>query len=143
MDCVNLLIPGSFELPDTTRGLDEGTQLPMPAELLEGVVDFLRDTVVDRVQGHECFLARVAANSLRIAQRELLHGQNLGLEEQARLSSLLDTAGSLDELRTELSRRLRDGLSLQTPGLQAHLRQTVASQLAIDQPGYSALSTST
>ena len=143
MDCVNLLIPGSFELPDTTRGLDEGTQLPMPAELLEGVVDFLRDTVVDRVQGHERFLARVAANSLRIAQRELRHGQPLGREEQARLSSLLDTAGSLDELRTELSRRLREGLSLQTPGLQAHLRQTVASQLAIDQPGYSALSPST
>ena len=143
MDCVNLLLPGSFELPDMTRGLAEGTRLPMPAELLEGVVDFLRDTVAEQVKGHERFLARVAANSLGIAQRELCHGPRLEQAELARLSSLLGTAGSLDALRTELSSRLRDGLSMEAPGLQEHLRQTVAGQLAIDQPGYSALSRST
>ena len=125
------------------RGLAQGTRLPMPAELLEGVVDFLRDTVADQAKGHERFLARVAANSLGIAQRELCHGPHLEQAELARLSSLLGTAGSLDALRTELSSRLRDGLSLEAPGLQEHLRQTVAGQLAIDQPGYSALSRST
>ena len=41
MDCVNLLIPGKFQhLAD--RPLDQGHQLPMPAELLEGVRKFLK-----------------------------------------------------------------------------------------------------
>jgi aminoglycoside phosphotransferase (APT) family kinase protein len=140
MDCVNLLIPGSFELPETGQSLATGTQLPMPAELLEGVVDFLRGEVAGQLEPHGRFLAKVAANSLQIAQREFLHGPILGDAEQVRLRSLLNTRGSLDQLRTELSQRLREGLPLDTPGLGAHLRQTVAGQLAIDQPGYSALS---
>jgi aminoglycoside phosphotransferase (APT) family kinase protein len=143
MDCVQMLIPGDFELPDTDTPLAAGTQLPMPAELLEGVVDFLRDEIADRLDPHRKFLSRVAANSLRIAQRELRFGRTLSEAEQRRLAGLLETDGSLDELRTELSRRLRQSLPLDTPGLAAHLRQTVAGQLAIDQPGYSALSRST
>ena len=70
MDCVQMLIPGDFELPDSDAPLAAGTQLPMPAELLEGVVDFLRKDVAGELDSHRGFLARVAANSLRIAQRE-------------------------------------------------------------------------
>jgi aminoglycoside phosphotransferase (APT) family kinase protein len=143
MDCVNLLIPGDFDLPDTGRGLAEGTQLPMPAELLEGVAGFLRDDVAGQLDSHRNFLARVAANSLGIAQRELRYGAELAGAERHRLCSLLAADGSLDELRTGLSQRLREGLPLTTPGLADHLRRTVAGQLAIDQPGYSALSRST
>jgi aminoglycoside phosphotransferase (APT) family kinase protein len=143
MDCVNLLIPGSFDLPDRAPSLHEGTQLPMPAELLEGVVDFLREEVAGELDPHRGFLARVAANSLRIAQRELLHGAGLAAAEGRRLRSLLSADDDLDALRARLSRELRDGLPLDTAGLAAHLRQTVAGQLAIDQPGYSALSRST
>ena len=86
---------------------------------------------------------RVAANSVRIAQRELRHGAALADAEQRRLRKLLATDGSLDQLRVTLSRQLREGLPLATPGLEEHLRQTVAGQLAIDQPSYSALSRST
>jgi hypothetical protein len=35
--------------------------------------------------------------------------------------------------------QLRDSLPLNTQGLAEHLRQTVACQLFLDQPGYSAL----
>ena len=139
MDCVNLLIPGEFELPDTHRSISDGTQLPMQAELLEGVAAFLKDEVAVQLESHNSFLARVAANSLRIAQRECQFGPALAAQEKARLETLLGKPGELDSLRWELVKRLRDKLPLETPGLADHLRQSVAGQLAIDQPSYSAL----
>ena len=139
MDCVNLLIPGAFTLPDADLALDAGTQLPMPAELLSGVRDFLRDTVAGQMDPHNGFLARVAANSLGIAQREFLHGGDLAAAEQQRLEALLKQTGDLDALRWALATSLREGLDLDTPGLADHLRQTVAARCWIDQPRYSAL----
>ncbi len=137
MDCVNLLIPGDFSVPDKPA-LDAGTQLPMPAELLEGVRAFLREDVASSAQGREAFLAKVAANSLGIAQREFLLAPELAREEHARLQTLLGN-GDLDALRRQLVEKLRGDFALDTPGLADHLRQTVAGQLAIDQPHYTAL----
>ncbi len=139
MDCVNLLIPGSFDLPGDGPVVSEGTQLPMPAELLQGVASFLKDDVAAGAEPHAGFLARVAANSLGIAQREMTLGPGLALSEQARLSELLGADEGLDTLRWQLVAALREDMSLTTPGLAGHLRQTVAGQLAIDQPRYSAL----
>lgn len=139
MDCVNLLIPGSFELPDATVDISAGAQLPMPAELLQGVVGFLKDDVAADSDPLTGFMARVAANSLGIAQREILHGPQLAKAEHSRLQTLLNTEEELDPLRRQLVQCLRDGMALDTPGLTDHLRQTVAGQLAIDQPRYSAL----
>lgn len=137
MDCVNLIIPGDFDPPDPIE-LDQGTQLPMPAELLEGVRNFLQDEVAAADSQRFGFLAKVAANSLGIAQREFLYGPSLALEEQERLAALLGK-GSLQRLRRQLSCQLRDGMALDSDGLAEHLRRTVAGQLSIDQPGYSAL----
>tara|TARA_B110000503_G_scaffold22699_1_gene35297 strand:- start:35403 stop:36824 length:1422 start_codon:yes stop_codon:yes gene_type:complete len=139
MDCVNLLIPGDFVLPDLDKSLSEGTQLPMPAELLAGVAAFLKDDVAQKLDPHNAFLARVAANSLGIAQREFQCGSALVAQERQRLQTLLGQQGELDALRWELVNRLRADMPLDTPGLAGHLRQTVAGQLAIDQPHYSAL----
>ena len=139
MDCAQLIIPGDFELPEADKAITEGTQLPMPAELLEGVVDFLREDVANQLGGHQRFLARVAANSLRIAQREFRYGPALAEAEYQRLRLLLAAEDDLDTLRAALTRQLRIGMPLDTPGLADHLRQTVAGQLALDQPGYSAL----
>jgi hypothetical protein len=141
MDCVNLLIPGSFELPGDGAVISEGTQLPMPAELLQGVASFLKEDVAAGAEPHTGFLARVAANSLGIAQREMTLGPGLAISEHARLRELLGAEAGLDTLRWQLVNALREELSLATPGLAAHLRQTVAGQLAIDQPRYSALRT--
>lgn len=137
MDCVNLLIPGGYRLPEQ-QPLDQGQQLPMPAELLEGVRQFLRDDIAVSGEQRTAFLARVAANSLGIAQRELLYGPGLARAEHARLQALLGE-GELEALRWRLVNALRDYLDLATPGLEEHLRQTVAGQLAIDQPNYAAL----
>ena len=137
MDCVNLLIPGACHVPDE-KALDQGQQLPMPAELLEGVRRFLRDDVAAGADRHFAFLAKVAANSLGIAQREFLYGPALADAEHARLRQLLGE-GALDDLRWQLVNGLRSTLPLDTAGLDEHLRQTVAGMLAIDQPHYSAL----
>ncbi len=136
MDCVNLLIPGETSLPATNTSIAEGTQMPMPAELLEGVATFLKEEVAGQLDPHNNFLARVAANSLRIAQRELQYGAALAQEEKQRLQQLLGEDASPDELRWLLVNRLRNGLPLDTPGLAEHLRQSVAGQLLIDQPHY-------
>tara|TARA_R110000823_G_scaffold27609_17_gene80482 strand:- start:230 stop:1639 length:1410 start_codon:yes stop_codon:yes gene_type:complete len=141
MDCVNLLLPGEVTLPAPDQALSAGTQLPMPAELLSGVAEFLKDTVAGKLEPHAGFLAKVGANSLRIAQRELQHGEALRAAELQRLRALLGMQqGDIDSLRWQLVGQLREGLPLQTPGLAEHLRQTVAGQLFIDQPRYSALS---
>lgn len=137
MDCVNLLIPGEFDLP-TVTALDDGTQLPMPAELLEGVRTFLQRDIAALDDKRSAFLARVAANSLGIAQREMLCGPALASAEHARLKALLGEE-TLDQLRRKLVLELRADIPLQTEGLAEHLRLTVAGQLSIDQPGYSAL----
>ena len=139
MDCVNLIIPGAFSVPAMGRSIAAGTQLPMQAELLAGVTKFLKEQVAEQLDAHNGFLARVAANSLGIAQREFQYGQDLATQEQRRLEALLEQQGDIDTLRWELVSRLRGDLPLNTPGLAEHLRQTVAGQLAIDQPRYSAL----
>lgn len=142
MDCVNLIIPGDYQLPTETT-LASGEQLPMPAELLEGVRTFLKDDVATSQaannDNHSAFLAKVAANSLGIAQRELLYGSALAQQEHLRLKTMLGN-GELEDLRWKLVRALQGELALTTAGLDSHLRQTVAGQLAIDQPNYSALS---
>ncbi|MEP5567425.1 MAG: phosphotransferase family protein [Halioglobus sp.] len=137
MDCANLIIPGSFALP-AQIALNQGSQLPMPGELLESVRKFLKEDVAASQDGRAAFLAKVAANSLGIAQREFLHGPALALAEQERLQDLLGD-GELEELRCKLVEALRGDLPLDTSGLDTHLRQTVAGQLAIDQPHYTAL----
>jgi aminoglycoside phosphotransferase (APT) family kinase protein len=142
MDCVNLLMPGPFTLPVASSDLAKGTQLPMPAELLAGVAEFLKDTAAPNLDSHNSFLAKVAANSLGIATREFQYGPALAQAEQQRLAALLGQQGELDVLRWEIVMRLRDGWPLDTAGLAEHLRQTVAGQLAIDQPHYSALQVS-
>ncbi|MDZ7784829.1 MAG: phosphotransferase family protein [Halioglobus sp.] len=139
MDCVNLLIPGETSLPDNGSAAATGTQLPMPEELLAGVRTFLKETVASQLHAQDGFLARVAANSLGIAQREFRYGPELARRETDRLASLLGRQGNLDTLRRELVEQLRNGMPLDTAGLDTHLRQTVAGQLFIDQPRYPAL----
>ncbi|MEP1593913.1 MAG: DUF6285 domain-containing protein, partial [Halieaceae bacterium] len=139
MDCVNLLIPGPVQPPEPAPPMAQGTQLPMTGELLTGVIDFLKDEVASSLDSRGSFLAKVSANSLQIAQRELTLGPALATAESARLSALTQASAGLDELRWTLVEQLRGELPLATPGLADHLRATVAGQLAIDQPRYSAL----
>ena len=117
--------------------------MPRIDELLESVRDFLRGDVMAETRGRTRFLARVASNSLDIALRETALGPGHRVAELAGLRAVLkDAQGDLETLRWRLVHGLRDGsIGLATPGLADHLRQTVAVQIAIDQPRYSGLAT--
>lgn len=140
IDCVNLLVPGPVELVQGAQTVAD-TDMPRVDELLVSVRDFLRNDVMSETAGRTNFLARVAGNSLDIVLRDNELGDAARTAEHQRLQKLFG-AGSLNDLRWQLVRGLRDGsIELSTEGLAAHLRQTVANQIAIDQPKYSGLAT--
>ena len=88
--------------------------------------------------GRTNFLARVAGNSLDVVSREISLGPALLEREQALLSDLLNTTGTVDELRWGLVHALRDkSMDLDRPDLHVYLRESVVNQVAIDQPKYS------
>lgn len=141
VDCANLVIPGPVELVQEEPAASS-VCLPSAEELLTSVRDFLREDVRQGLEGRGAFLALVASNSLGVVQRELRLGPAHRRAEQARLRALFGSEDGLEALRRRLCEGLRDGsIPLDRPGLAAHLRSTAASQLAIDQPGYSGLAT--
>jgi aminoglycoside phosphotransferase (APT) family kinase protein len=141
VDCVNMLIPGPVELVEGID-LDASSEMPRLNELLISVRDFLREDVMAATAGRTNFLARVAGNSLDIVLRDLALGERARAAEHGRLQQLLGASGDFDALRWQLVGALRDGsMALDNEDLQAHLRQTVVNQVAIDQPRYTGLKT--
>lgn len=110
---------------------------PTVDELLESTAQFLRDVAVPQLTGHAAFHARVAANALELVRRELALADDAARAEQARLQSLLQATGSLDELNQLLGQHIATGaVDLETPGLTEHLWATTLAKVAIDQPTY-------
>ncbi len=135
MDCVHLLIPGYIDPLIPQR---EETELPTSVELVSSVRTHLKTSVLESLDGADKFLLRVAMNSLAIAERELQFGPVLEAEELSRLTTLLGE-GELATLRWKLVHDLRSGVFPAEAPLHEHLRSTVAGRLAVDQPTYSAL----
>jgi hypothetical protein len=134
------LIPGPVD-PIEPSSFSSKLDMPRIDELIESVRDYLRNDVMTASQGRTSFLARVAANSLDIALRELAIGPEHQRCELSRLRALLSRdAGDLESLRSELCTKLRDrSIPLDQPGLAEHMRETVVNQAAIDVPRYSGL----
>ena len=120
---------------------------PHPHQLLEAVVRYLRDEALPALTRHGegalAYQARVAANMLDIARRELLAAPVDEPAERARLQALVGTAddppGGAD--LAALNRRLAEAIAAgrvgtDTPGLAEHLWATTLAKLAVDQPGY-------
>jgi len=111
---------------------------PTLAEIVTAVREFIETKAIPELTGHTAFHARVAANALAIAERELAGGPAAADEERARLKTLLGRDGTLDQLNRALAARIASGdITLQTPGLADHLRRTTLDKVAIDQPSYS------
>src|SRR5262249_47257759 len=120
---------------------------PTVAELLEAVRGFLEQDAVAALDGTAKFHARVAANVLAIAARELeLEPVQLAAEWQ-RLDALLGGAPAPSDLaalraairvRTEaLCERIRRGEADAGPfrdAVMAHVRATVRAKLAVANP---------
>ena len=110
---------------------------PTPAELIGAVADFLRSDIAPQVSGRAAFKLRVGLNALDLVVRQLgLEAQGNAAETE-RLSSLLKTSGSLEDLNRTLSEQIAGGaMDLNTPGLKDHLWRTTMDKLAVDQPNY-------
>jgi hypothetical protein len=110
---------------------------PDGADILDAVSRLLRDTLTPRLPPDLVFQARVAANALDLVAREIRFGETVEREALQRLQTLLKRDGSLQELESELSLRIRNGeLDLQSEGLAEHLWQTTLGKMKIDQPNY-------
>lgn len=115
---------------------------PTLAEIVVAVREFLETKAMPELKGRTAFHARVAANALAIAEREITIGPEAAEQELARLEILLQRRGPLDELNEALCERIASGsMNLSTPGLAEHLRLTTIDKVRIDQPNYSGLRT--
>ncbi|MCH1553229.1 MAG: phosphotransferase family protein [Luminiphilus sp.] len=137
LDCVNLLLPGPASLPDDGVSSSSG-DLPEAAELISSVSRYLSESVAPGSSGAAQFIARVAANSLAIAERETTIGRVLKQAEHARLHDIFGD-GDLPTLRQQLCDELRAGNLGEDKWVADHLRQTAVDRCWVDQPNYSAL----
>ncbi len=102
---------------------------PLAAELVAAVAEFLETDVRQATTGQVNFHVRVAANALRIVERELLD------ESEAEAGEALADLGFADE--EELSAAIRAGeLDGRDDEVTACLRTLVRRRLAVAHPGY-------
>lgn len=120
---------------------------PTVAELLDAVRGFLEQDAIEALEGTAKFHARVAANVVAIAVRELELEPGQLVAEWQRLDGLLGSAPAPADLaalrqgiraRTEeLCERVRRGDADQEPfraAVLAHVRASVLEKLAIANP---------
>src|ERR1051325_11505604 len=104
---------------------------PSLAELVKAVRDFLENKALPELKGHTAFHARVAANALAIAARQLELGDGADEAELKRLQALLGRDGTLEELNRALCRAIKEGaLDIDSPELQRHLEATTHAKVA-------------
>ncbi|GLE53974.1 DUF6285 domain-containing protein [Mycobacterium montefiorense] len=102
---------------------------PLAAELVAAVAEFLETDVRAATDGQVNFHSRVAANALRIVERELLD------ERQAQSRAALAGLGFVDE--EQLAAAIRAGeLDERAAEVLAGLRTLVRNRLAVAHPGY-------
>ena len=102
---------------------------PTAAELVAAVADFLDNDVRSSVEGPVNFHARVAANMLRIVERELTD------DSAAAVTGRLAELGFADE--AQLAAAIRAGaLDDRADDVLPALRTLVRHRLAIAHPGY-------
>jgi hypothetical protein len=102
---------------------------PTAAELVAAVAEFLETDVRAATSGQVNFHARVAANALRIVERELLD------EGEEECGAVLAGLGFADEER--LAAAIRAGeMDARADDVTACLRTLVRRRLAVAHPGY-------
>ena len=104
---------------------------PTAAELIAAVAEFLETDVRETTAGQVNFHARVAANALRMVERELL----ADAEAPDRVAGALARVGCVDE--AQLTAAIRAGeLDGGNDRVQSALRALVGRRLAAAHPGY-------
>ena len=105
---------------------------PTAAELVAAVAEFLETDVRGATSGQVNFHARVAANALRIVERELLDTGNSDARAAVAALGFADEAG----LAAAIQAGELDGLGHSEAEVSACLRALVRHRLAVAHPGY-------
>jgi len=109
--------------------MTSGHGRPTAAELVAAVAEFLETDVRESTTGQVDFHARVAANVLRIVERELL------ADSADDVTQALTCVGCDDE--AQLAADIRDGeLDGRNDQVQLALRALVRRRLSVAHPGY-------
>jgi hypothetical protein len=113
--------------------------LPDSPTLLAAAVKYLENELMPSLSGYHRFNTRVTINVLNTIRREL---EMLGAQqaaEGARLAAILGHDGNVAEMSRELCDLIRAGrIDLNDPALRAHVRQSLADALAINNPKWTA-----
>ncbi len=134
LDCVNLLLPQTFEIIPQEQNQ---VLLPTDAELADALQQHLKENVAPLLKGKDKFLAQVAANAAGILARSARYSATAQTQANNRLQALLGEHEPLEDLNAKLCEHIRGGvIDLDNTALQAHLRATVEAQVVIDQPQY-------
>jgi len=113
--------------------------IPSASILLTAAVRYLEEELLPGLSGYHRFKTRVTANALNIVGRELELRDTQSAAERIRLRALVGHDGDIETLNGELSELIRQGaIDLNDADLRAHLRQSLADALAINNPKWSA-----
>lgn len=111
--------------------MSEPHDLPDPPTLLAAVREFIAEQVEPRLDGQPRWHAKVAANVLAVAEREL----RMGPEHAVRHRQRLDRLGFASD--PELAQAIRAGqLDSRLEELTGELREMVADKLAVARPDH-------
>jgi Domain of unknown function (DUF6285) len=109
--------------------------IPKAAVLLEAAVKYLESELMPTLEGYHRFQTRVTVNVLNTLRRELELRSAQAVAERSRLVTMLGHDGDVEALSVELAERIRAGaISIDDPALRAHVRQSLADALAINNP---------
>ena len=109
--------------------------IPKAAVLLEAAVKYLETELMPTLAGYHRFQTRVTVNVLNTLRRELELRGVQAVAERSRLVAMLGHDGDVEALSVELAERIRAGaISIDDPALRAHVRQSLADALAINNP---------
>lgn len=108
---------------------------PTAAELIDAVREFIEKDVAPELSGQKAFHARVAANALTLAMRELRDGPATDAAARDRLRNLLGEEGDLETLNRRLAERIRAGeMDDRADATLDHLLKTAEDKLRIANP---------
>ena len=108
---------------------------PKAAILLEAAVKYLETELMPTLDGYHRFQTRVTVNVLNTVRRELELRGAQAEAEHARLVAMLGHDGEVEALSVELAEKIRAGaIAIDDPALRAHVRQSLADALAINNP---------
>jgi hypothetical protein len=113
--------------------------IPDASTLLSAGARYLEQELMPTLSGYHRFQTRITINVLNLIRRELDMRIARESEERLRLAAVVGHDGPVAMLNDELCDLIRsDRIDLQEPTLRAHIRQSLADALAINNPKWTA-----